>query len=94
LRQRQETQSGARRIDGQQRAFVQLKRRLLQSGDNRGADSFRADILGSDLHNARLAAVRRRQNRTEIQIMRENDVSVGAREGQNGRVRRVRGAEA
>jgi hypothetical protein len=41
------------------------------------ANYFRAEIAGAELHHARPCAVRRRQNRPEIQIVRQDDVIRG-----------------
>ena len=38
------------------------------------ADRVRAEIAGTKLHHARFGAVRGRQNRAEIQVMRQDDV--------------------
>ena len=66
------TQARSVRIDRKQRALFQLCRHLAKSHDNRPADYIWANILGADLHNAGLVAMRSRQNCAEIQVVREH----------------------
>ena len=58
-RQGQDTHSRAVRVDGEQRALFQFGGHLPQGADDLFADHVRADILGADLHHARLLAVGR-----------------------------------
>ena len=63
-------------VDGKQGARFERAGMFPQSRDNSGSDPLGQDVLSSHLDDARSIGSARRQNRTEIEIVREDDVVV------------------
>ena len=87
--QGEQAQARPVRINGEQRAFFQLRCHLPQGHDDLLADHVRADIVGADLHDAGLLAVGGGEDRAEVQIVGKHHVVVDAGVGHDFRVRRV-----
>jgi hypothetical protein len=85
----QHAQARAVRVNSDESTFDQFGLHLTKRNEHLAANHVRAHIVGSDLDDARLLALRRREDRAEIEIVRQHHKVVRHRVGHDFRVGRI-----